>query len=227
MATSTSDDLVLGTLPDSRLLPRVYSLWPPRIESDEALDLATTEVACIDAHADRVKADTKDAIARVQRHSLERLEVTVGTGDQGKTLTAAEWRAALLEAIEKYCNRHRDELLEDGRKSFDKNMARCGWRDDPPGLDPLPDFDDAGNEKLLADVTVELRKKLSSISKFGPYLEVEVSWRKKELLRAHLERELTLTLLKKAGFTVREAHETFYVTPRTNDVASQSAGKRK
>ena len=209
-------------------IPRspVYSVWPARVESRESLDLIVAEIARLDALAERVKADTKDEVGELQRRATERLLVPVEGRPEGR-MPLADRRAELVAAAKTFCDKHRDELLEDGCKSFDVTFGRLGWRDAPPGLEPLPGFDEDGNQKILKELLADLRKALQRLADFADggsrFVDIEVAWRKKELLSAHLDQELPLSILRKTGFTIRDEEEKFYVTPKTNDVASQSA----
>lgn len=216
-------------------IPRqpIYTVWPPRVESRESLDLLVAEVARVDALEARLDADAKDDVARIKTEAAQRMFVNIDAGDgKGFPLPLADWRAKLVAAAEKFADKHRAELLEDGRKCFDLNHGRVGWEDSRPALEPLPDFDEEGNDKILKKLLKELREALQNVADFtdggARFVDVKLKWRKKELLAAHEDQDLPLAILKKTSFTIREEREEFYIRPPKNgDVASQSAEKPK
>lgn len=208
----------------------VYAVWPPKVESREALDLLVAEIVRCDALEVQVAARTKNETARLKIDAASSL--TVQIEGAGEPLTIEDWRARLEEAAEKFAVKHRDELLAEGRKSFDLNHGRVGWRDMPAELEPLADFDDKGNQKILKELLKDLREHLRKIATFAPdgarFVDVKLSWRKEDLLKAADDGDITLALLKKTGFGLPEKTETFYVKelPAAN-VKSQSATKPK
>ena len=225
MATRTQPALPLPAVD----VPRepIYQVWPPRVESREALDLLVAEIIRVDALVDHARADLKQEVARITNNAAADLAITF----DGNEMPLADWRAKLVAAAEKFCDRNREKLLEDGRKSFDTNHGRAGWQDSKPALEPLPDFDEDGNDKILKGLLKELRLHLQKTAEFADggarYVEVKLSWRKKELLKAHSDEELSLAILRKTGFTVREETEEFYVKALPGELASQSAEKPK
>jgi Bacteriophage Mu Gam like protein len=213
-------------------IPRkpVYEVWPPRVESAESLDLLAAEIARVDALVAHIAALLKEAKSRLTTDAAASLIIEIEGVNE--PLTLEDWRAKLEAAAEKYATKHREELLEPGRKSFDTNHARFGWKDAPPALEPLPDFDEDGNDKILKGLLKDLRQHLQKAADFADggarFVEVKLEWRKKELLKAHADGELPLPILKKTGFTIREEMEEFYVKPQTAaDLKSQSAEKPK
>jgi hypothetical protein len=207
----------------------LYNVWPPRVESREDLDLVTAEIVRCDAFEKCEGSQLKDDIARITREAEGRLEVALPGAQE--PIGLADWRAELLKAAEKYVRKRRQELLEDGRKSLDLNHARAGFRDDPPALAPLPDFDEDGNDKILKQLLKDLRLHLQETADFtdgaAGFVEIKVSWRKRELLKAYSDQLLKLPVLKKTGFTVTEESEEFYVKelPKA-DLKSQSRKKK-
>jgi len=214
------------------VIPRrpVYFVWPPRVEHRESLDLLGAEIARIDALVAHVGARLKADRARLTSAAAADLIVEVEGAKE--PLTLEDWRAKLEAAAEKFATKNRAELLEAGRKSFDTNHARFGWKDSRAALEPLPDFDEDGNDKILKALLKELRAHLQKTADFADggarFVEVKLSWRKDELLKAHADGELTTAILKKTGFTIRDETEEFYVKPQEQrDLKSQSAEKPK
>jgi hypothetical protein len=230
MAPSKNQPALPLPLPEIPRQP-VYTVWPPRVESRESLDLLAAEIARVDALAERIAADAKEEIAAARNRAIERLKIEIEGRKEEQPLNLVDWRAALVAAGEKFCDRNRAALLEDGRKSLDLNHARAGWRDSPAGLEPLPDFDDDGNQKILKALLADLRKDLQKHADFADggarFVDVKLAWRKKELLSAFNDQELSAAVLRKTGFAIRDEEENFYIEPRTGDVASQSAEKPK
>ncbi|MFZ1009696.1 MAG: hypothetical protein WAN65_22850 [Candidatus Sulfotelmatobacter sp.] len=213
-------------------IPRkpVYAVWPPRVESREAFDQLVAEIARVDALEAHTALRVKEEKDRLTSEAAAALTIEIEGASE--PLTLEDWRAKLLAAAEKFATKHRDELLAEGRKSFDTNHARAGWKDSRPALQPLEDFDEDGNDKILKAILKQLRLHLQKVAEFADggarFVEVKLSWRKKELLSAHKDEELPLSILKKTGFTVREEFEEFYVNPQTTaDLKSQSAEKPK
>lgn len=203
----------------------VYKVWPPKIENLGALDLVGLEKGRVQCAIASAAAQLKIDIARLTEEAAARLFVDLG-GEQGP-LAFADWVAALDAEAEKFCSKNRDSILEEGRKSRDLNHCRVGWRDLPAALEPLPDFDESGNDKHLKDVRAWLREQMNEKYELGSLIELKLSWRKKEMLKAFEDRDVSLSKLKKAGYTVREEKENFYLDPSTETLQSQSAEKPK
>lgn len=209
-------------------IPRqpVYQVWPPKVKSLQSLDLVMAELARVAALTQHEGAMLDIEVGRLTKESENRLTVEIGDQDP---MPMADWIAALEEAAKEFCTEHRESLLDEGRKSRDLNHGRFGWRDSPAGLEPLGDFDDKGNQKLLTSLLADLRKALKNLADFADggarFVDVKLSWRKKELLAAHLDQDLPLSVLKKTGFTICEETENFYITPGENAMQSQSAEK--
>jgi hypothetical protein len=209
----------------------VYQVWPPRVESLASLDLVLAElgrVAALQQHeAALLDAEVAALTAKTAQRLLIELPGRTPDDDYKGPIPLADWVPALEEVAQKFCDKHRDNILEDGRKSRDLNHGRFGWRDQAAALEPLPDFDEKGNKKLLKDLLGDLRKALKKLADFADggarFVDVELKWRKKELLAAHQDDDLPLSILKKTGFTIREESEKFFLTPAANEVESQSA----
>ena len=204
----------------------VYKVWPPRIESLEALDLLMAELSRLEALEQRIAAELKANAAQLTQEAADRLSISLGDEEP---MPLADWRSALQAAAEKFCAKNRDALLEEGRKSRDLNHGRFGWRDQPAALEPLPDFPETGNDKILKGLLANLRKALAELADFADggarFVDVKVTWRKKELLKAYEDQDLPLAILRKTGFAIREEEEKFFITPAAAGVASQSAEK--
>jgi hypothetical protein len=208
----------------------VYDLHPPRVESLESLGLLLAEIARVDAIANTVKARTAEQLAAVALTAGEQL--TVELPGIPAPLNFADWRNALVEAAEKFCDKHREEILEDGRKSRDLTHGRVGWELEKQKLEPLDDFDEHGNPRIPEETLAELRQHLNKISELARFLDVKVTWRKAELVKAFTDQEIGLRELRRAGFipaydSPKERGEDFYLKTFIGEAKSEPAERPK
>lgn len=204
----------------------VYDLYPPKIESDESLELALAEFCRVDAVEKQVKARTSDATARIRQEYAESLVVSVG---KEKELPLADWKESLEKAIEKYAKRNKARWIEDGKKSRDFNHGTIGWRKGKPSVQPIGDFTSAGDPGPLDQVIELIRKAMTACAKMvgalrARFIDVKVGYRKAELLKAIKDKELDPEELAKIGFEYQNGEDTFFIDPKIDDVSSPSGG---
>lgn len=202
----------------------VYDVYPPRIESIDSLNLALAELCRIDCFEKRMSARIDEAAARIREEGADSMTVAVGDEEE---LPLAKWRGQLEAAIEKYAVKHRDELLEEGKKSREFNHATLGWRKQKPSLKPIGDFTTVGNPKHLDMIVAVLRTALAACSDLvgaiaARFIDVKVSYRKMELLKAVKDKDLTAAELRKAGFELDDEGESFFIETKGDEVTAGS-----
>lgn len=223
--------------------------WPPKIESTEGLDRVLAELCRIQ----RVTVATRAKLERDVAALTMAAEQTLAVETMGGQFPFADWEPALRAEAEKYCDKHRDELLPEGRKSLKLNHGTIGWENEPEHLEAAEEFPDAGNTEALDLLLRRLRELMVllsqdrdlesdsrpldecldkfalAIKKIGAsqFVEIKTSWRKKDLLRAFVEAEIKKPMLARAGFEFVEVAEEFYIREGKGLLASQSKAKKK
>ena len=225
--------------------------WPLPIESVDDLDRVLSELSRIQrvTVATRAKLDREIAALTVAAEKTLAVDTT-----WGGSLPFADWESALRAAAEKYCDKHRNELLPEGRKSLKLNHGTIGWENEPEHLAAAEEFPDSGNDEFLNLFIRRLRELLvflddyetdadhsisnelfaavgqvqAAAKKIGAsrFVEIKMSWRKKDLLRAFVEAEIRKPMLARAGFDFVDVAEEFYIREGNGLLASNSKAKK-
>ncbi|HEY2252489.1 MAG TPA: hypothetical protein VGH74_15555 [Planctomycetaceae bacterium] len=207
---------------DSRCL---FPHWPPVVSSIEELDQVLSELARV-ARVEAQSAAAVDAkITALKNEAAADLVVHL-TGSRGQEhmVIFADWKMGLETAAEGFAKDWRPQLLLDGQKSRDLNHGTFGWRQSPAGLDALEGMPPAGDNTILKKILTALRAALVRLASFAVggerFIDVKLSWRKKELLTAFQDGFITRATLKKTGFQLREATDVFFLKPDVDKVES-------
>lgn len=100
----------------------------PRVDSLETLDQALQELAWIAAREKEIKAACEQRVRLCKHQAAEQMVVEIGR----KTLTFAERRAALEEAVFAFCEENREVVLADsGKKTREFTHGKVSWRKEP------------------------------------------------------------------------------------------------
>lgn len=157
----------------------------------------------------------------IARHA-KRLMVDVA----GQSVPIADYRKAVLKAIEKCADEHRDELLEGDAKSAQLNNGTLGWRKSPPSLAPVKGGKASGNADLLQEILEWINEKLARFKLFAagvlPFLRVKVEFDKVALLKAIQAGEIETAELRRAGYLLDDGEEVFFAEPNATALASRS-----
>jgi len=209
------------------MAPRVdstclFPVWPPKVESVDELDQVLAELGRMERVQKRTAAWLEAKVATLTTAAAADLVVTFE--GEASPLSFADWTVKLEEAAQKYADKHRSEILDDGRKSRKLNHGKFGWKESGELLEALEDFTDAGNPKILDGLLKLLRQSLLKLADFvtggARFVEVKLSWRKKDLLKAYQDQDIGLPVLRKAGFEVQESVDEFYLKSEAGDVES-------
>ncbi|MDE2101862.1 MAG: host-nuclease inhibitor Gam family protein [Patescibacteria group bacterium] len=200
----------------------LFSVWPPKISSLEELDQVLAELGRMERVGSRVNDELASAVAACT--SLANGKLVVQPGDALVPIPFAAWKEQLETAAEKWATRNREEILLEGRKSRKLNHGKFGFREAGGDLVAIEDFPDSGNPKILDGLLKLLRQSLLKLANFvdggARFIEVKLSWRKKDLLKAYNDQEVTLSVVRKAGFEVSDEFDKFFLTPDSKAVES-------
>lgn len=201
----------------------VFPVWPPKIKNLEALDLAAVEKRRVECAIEHEATQLEIAINRLKAEAAARLHVDFGEGVG--LIPFADCLAAIDKEAERFCSDNRAALLGDAKKSREINHCEFGWANQTPGLEPLEGFEKEGNEKLLESEKVNARCSLSK--ELADLIEVKLTWRKRNILKAFDDKKVQRRILVKTGFQPREVKEIFYLDTSKGLLQSQSAEKPK
>jgi hypothetical protein len=213
----------LPLAPQSAHRAPVYQVWPPKIENLEALDLAAVEKRRVECAIEHETTQLEIEINRLKAEAAARLQVDLGKGIA--PIPFADWLAAIDKEAERFCDKNRRKLLQGDLKSREINHCEFGWANQPPGIAPLDGFDEKGNEKQLESEKVNARCSLTK--ELADLIEVKLSWRKRNILKAFDDKKVPRRILVKTGFEPREVKEVFYLDTSKGLLQSQSAEKPK
>jgi uncharacterized protein with ATP-grasp and redox domains len=198
----------------------LFAVWPPKVESLDELDQVLAELGRLERLESTAQTELQAKIAELTAE----VALVVELEGSDEPVSFADWRAKLEDAAKKFANKRREEILDEGRKSRELNHGKFGWKDSKAGLEPLADFESDGNPKILDGILVDIRKSMQKLADFvqggARFVECKLSWRKTDLFKAFKDQDITLSVLKKAGFEPREVTEEFYLKPEAKKVES-------
>jgi phage host-nuclease inhibitor protein Gam len=188
------------------------------IETHAQLEDAVLEMGRIDSAIKIIEAECDFEISEVRKRHADRLIIKKGK----QPVTQADRRAELALKVESFCWANRDELLTGDVKYKQLKHGRVGWR---KGVDKLDDSvaKTEGSRAfiVLADLVV------TALAKFGllvdtflgfpiaTYVEVKLSWNKKAIQKAIVDKTIDPIDAADAGFVIVEGMDEFYCEPKT------------
>jgi len=199
------------TKPTASWLPKRRLKAAPQITSRQELDDALAELSAIDTRKRKLAAELKKSIEHAKNgcEALQLVKVgrsTVSFSDRSKELQAA---------VEAYCNAHRDELLEAGKKSLELTHATISWRQLPKSIGFVDGVDEAAvlakfEQRSLSKIVRACLATIAWIStNLGQFLSVSFSLDKKRILQGVTDGTITDEDLAEAGLVISGGDDKF------------------
>ena len=172
-------------------------LKPPA--NREAADVLLLELGRLDAIEARNEAECKRAMAKVKEEYAAKNVVQW----EGRAVPIADRRTQLETALSAYATEHKDELIDEKRRSVKLNFGTLAWRKQADQLEPVDGQSNAGRASLLDRLhehAVEAMGKFQDLSAAAlSCLNVQLSWRRTELLHARQDKRIDAEELRTAG----------------------------
>lgn len=198
------------------------AVLPTIIDSPEMLDNALAVLGDLDATVNAAGAELDQALARVRDEFSPRFFMLVN----GQEVPIKELRENLVMLIQRYCVKHRKELLPGDKKSAQLSHGTIGFRKAKDKVEDLPQEDELKDKGLLARCLKAVASVADTLTlKLGKVLltslvKVAVTWNKSEILKAFNEGKVTASQLEKQGLEVIRGEDEFYCEPKSEKRAA-------
>jgi hypothetical protein len=194
------------------------------IPSLEAADFVLAELADLDATERELKAGCDQELTLVREKWAAQMTLVC----DGEQITFADRRQSLVEALEVFATEKRDEIFGQEKKSTALNHGEFGFKLSNPRLESLEDGPPKSYGKALDAIVEKLtaalgRLKLLFAGGDGQFLKVQLVLDRQALLAAAKKKTIGAAELRKAGLKYAPPADVFFVKPKAQEVASQSA----
>lgn len=189
---------------------------PEVITSTEELDQALAVLGDLNAQEQCITAELDQKLAAVRDQYSAAYTVELMSGP----VPMAEVKENLVNAIERYCDDHRSELLTGDKKSVELVHGVIGWRKKPDRVVELELTEEEEAKGILQYCRTLALKALEGAKKIFKcalldVVRVKTEWNKSEILKRVNDRAITPAQLTKAGLSIERGDDHFYCEPKS------------
>lgn len=200
----------------------------PKIKSDADLEMAGRELSYLQSWETTRRESARQRIELINHQ----LEDALTTEIEGISVTFADRRMMLEEAARTYLEKHRDELVNPGTKTYEGNFLIASWEDGRPSvkvLDELKDKDVIHEISVKTRIATAIKKLIDGSRLFRRPLEKfirhKLELNRAGILEAFSNELVTNEQLAEIHVEVEQPEEklTIKVKPYTIESASRDA----
>lgn len=198
-----------GSPPEPFRVETPTTRWP-EIENCGELAEALRVVATLDARRKTVEAERDAAVHQVEQQTAAKLHVVV----DGERITFDEWRANIIEAIERFVPKHKPEVFTDGKQTVRFPAGQVSYKRIAPAVRVDQDVkatdiaERLAKRKKLYEALDSLLKRL----KLDGWLRINVALDLQAIQKRYADNQLKPKQLP-AGLIVSDEREDITVKP--------------